>query len=394
MHYAEILYYAKKYFAIFPGGDEPISAPSFAEHYQRRKRSRSRLRAILDRLIARAFLAWLPARTREVAVRHGKDASWQERTLAIAKARFVDPNDIALFRIERADELDFYVRRFEDAGFNKIINPMGWNRECVLVDKAAFYRRCRAHEITHPTVFGTVEAGRLRDFIRPDGAPLIVKPSHGEGGRGVALLPPELSFIADEAEFAREVARFIDTRQVWIVQQALRNHQALSDYAMDALATARLTTMRNEHGHPELVSTVLRVASVRGLVIDNMKAGGLIMPVDFETGRAATACKGYGGRDYEHHPLSGARFSNLVLPDWNDAVALAEDAHARAFAEYALIGWDVAFTPAGPFLVEGNAKPGVLMPQRSGRKGLAGHRYGELLAKNLEAAETGSLVRW
>ena len=40
-------------------------------------------------------------------------------------------------------------------------------------------------------------------------------------------------------------------------------------------------------------------------------------------------------------------------------------------------------------VVEGNAKPGVLMPQRSGRKGLAGQRYGELLAFNLERAETG-----
>jgi hypothetical protein len=37
-------------------------------------------------------------------------------------------------------------------------------------------------------------------------------------------------------------------------------------------------------------------------------------------------------------------------------------------------------------LVEGNGKPGVLMPQRAGRRGLGGQRYGELLGFHLARA--------
>ena len=122
MHPAELAYYAKKAFALFPGGAEAASAPAFAAHYERRRRSRSPARAMLDRGIARGFAAWLPSRTFAVARKYGMDAQWERQALAIARERFVDPNDIALFRIERPEELDHYIRRFEDAGFNKIEN--------------------------------------------------------------------------------------------------------------------------------------------------------------------------------------------------------------------------------------------------------------------------------
>lgn len=392
MQRSEFVYYAKKAFAIYPGIGPGIgaakSAPAFAAHYQRRRANRSPARAVLDMAVGAGFHLWIEWRTRSVARKFGKDRAWRKQAARIAHRRFADPNDIALFRIERAEEFDNYIRRFEDAGFNKIINPLGWSRACVLADKRAFYARCALHGIPHPAVYAIVEHGVLDSFTPADGAPLIVKPSHGEGGRGVARLPEALSRIADPEAFATALMPFIDRKQMWIVQQALTNHASLADYAMDALITARITTMRNEAGAPELVSTVLRMPSKRGPVIDNMKAGGLIMPLDFATGRAGLACKGYGGGDYARHPVSGRPINDCVLPFWSEAVALAREAHARAFPEYRLIGWDMAFTPDGPVLVEGNAKPGVLMPQRAGRKGLAGERYGELLAYNL--AEAGA----
>jgi hypothetical protein len=114
-----------------------------------------------------------------------------------------------------------------------------------------------------------------------------------------------------------------------------------------------------------------------------MKAGGLIAAVDLPLGVLGVACKGYGGGDHAVHPVTGAAIAGRMLPDWPAAKGLVRRAHVEAFADYALIGWDVALTPDGPVLIEGNGKPGVLMPQRAARKGLGAGRYGQLLAYHL-----------
>ena len=89
----------------------------------------------------------------------------------------------------------------------------------------------------------------------------------------------------------------------------------------------------------------------------------------------------------ERHPVSGYAFAGFRLPDWVAAMDLVEHAYDTALATYRLVGWDVAFTLEGPVLVEGNAKPGVMMPQRAARRLPAEQRCSELLAWNLAQAE-------
>jgi hypothetical protein len=120
-----------------------------------------------------------------------------------------------------------------------------------------------------------------------------------------------------------------------------------------------------------------------------MKAGGLLSPIDLDGGTLGLACQGYGGGDHPVHPVTGAPIPGLVLPDWAAARALVVAAHATAFADYAMVGWDVGFAADGPILIEGNGKPGVLMPQRAARRGLGTGRYGVLLAHHLARAQPG-----
>lgn len=387
MDLVEFIYHAKKYYALFPGAVRPIAGSFLHDHYVRRATRRGRARVALDAAAGLAFRAWIPFRARAVQRRLGLDDDWRARAIAIARARFADPNDIALFRIERADQLDTYIRRFEDAALNKLINPRGWTSACVLADKNAFYRRCRAAGLPHPEVIAVISRRRVEMVCLPGGRPLLIKPARGEGGRGVAFLDPDPAIAADPAAFAAWLrAEHGGRGGTWIVQQRLSSHGGLRDLALGALSTARITTIINENGEPEPVSAVLRIASDPRAMVDNMKAGGLLAPIDMATGRLGIACKGYGGGDHVVHPVTGAPIAGAILPDWEAAKALAVRAHRNAFADYALVGWDVGLTDAGPVLIEGNAKPGVLMPQRAGRQGLGGQRYGELLAFQLARA--------
>lgn len=382
----ELRYFSKKWFALFPGVTKPISASFLVAHYARRCRQRGPLRAALDALLGTAFHAWIPWRARMIQRKFGYDNDWRRRAVAIAHERFADPGDIALFRIEQADQLDAYVRRFEDAALNKLINLAGWRSDCVLMDKALFYARCAERGLPHPRVAAIVRENRVELFGGAPASDLLVKPARGEGGRGVVALDPGVA-VTDFEALTAWLARRLRTRKgTWIVQERVSTHPVLRDVSLNALPTARLTTIVNEGGVPEPVYSVLRLAADPAAFVDNMKAGGILASVDLASGRLGPGCRGYGGGDYATHPATGAPIEGLILPDWEAAKALAVRAHREAFAGYTLIGWDIAFTPAGPVLIEGNGKPSMLLAQRGGRRGLGGQRYGELLAFQLERA--------
>lgn len=374
------LYFLKKAYAIYPGVRVPVSGDFLAEHYRRRRANRGPLRAALDAAVGLGFRAWIPWRARKVQRKFGLDEGWRARAVEIARARFADPQDVALFRIEEAAALDGYIRRFEDAALNKRINPLGWTAGCVLADKALFYDRCRAARLPHPEIVAIVARGRLAHGADPAGRELVAKPVLGEGGDGLTLL----GAFADAAEMASRLPATLKTaRGTLVVQPRIATHPALSDLALDALPTVRVVTILDEAGVPEVVSATFRFASDPAARVDNMKAGGLISAVGLEDGALGLACKGYGGGDHERHPVTGAPILGRRLPHWAGVKALAVRAHAEAFVDYALIGWDIAMTPHGPLLIEGNGKPGVLMPQRAARRGLGEGRYGELLAHHL-----------
>jgi len=374
------IYFIKKAYAIYPGVTRPVSAGVLDAHYRRRRSHRGLLRAAFDAAVGIAFLAWIPWRARKVQRKFGFDAAWRRRAIAIARACFADPNDIALFRIERPDALDTYVRRFEDAGLNKRINPLGWTPGCALADKLRFYARCAAAGLPHPETVAISKDGRIDIVADPAGRALIAKPADGEGGDGVTLL----GRFADIADLAARMPAALPTRRgAIVIQPHVQTHEDLADLALDALPTVRIVTILDEAGAPEVVSATLRLAAVRDTHVDNMKAGGLLAPVDLAHGTLGLACKGYGGGDHATHPVTGAAIVGRVLPCWEDATRLAVRAHAAAFADYALIGWDVAMSPAGPLLIEGNGKPSVLLSQRAARRGVGEGRYGQLLAFHL-----------
>jgi hypothetical protein len=374
------IYFLKKAYGLYPGVTRPVSAGVLVPHYRLRRETRGRFRAVLDAAVGLGFLAWAGWRARWVQRKFGLDAAWRCNAIRIARDRFADPNDIALFRIREAAELDRYIRRFEDAALNKILNPAGWTTTCALADKALFYARCRAAELPHPETIAEIVDGKITVAADPAGRELVAKPADGEGGEGVRMI----GSFTDGADLeARLPVMLGAARGKIIVQPRIATHPSLIYLALNALPTVRIVTMLDEAGEPEVVSATARFASVPGALVDNMKAGGLLAAVDLESGALGLACKGYGGGDHEVHPVTGAVIKDRLLPGWDAAKALAVEAHRTGFPEYVVIGWDIALTPDGALLIEGNGKPGVLMPQRAARQGLAQGRYGTLLAHNL-----------
>jgi hypothetical protein len=56
---------------------------------------------------------------------------------------------------------------------------------------------------------------------------------------------------------------------------------------------------------------------------------------------------------YDTHPDSGVRFEGFQVPLWDELCSLMDDV-AIKFLPFRNIGWDVAVTPKGVFIVEAN----------------------------------------
>jgi hypothetical protein len=65
---------------------------------------------------------------------------------------------------------------------------------------------------------------------------------------------------------------------------------------------------------------------------------------------------------------------------------LAERAH-RVTRDRVLVGWDIAITPSGPLLLEGNSYPDTHYPQRIYRRPYGEMRVGDLLRHHMERLE-------
>jgi hypothetical protein len=361
----------------------PVSAAFLSDHYSDRRRSRSLPRAVLDAVAGSLFRLWVPIRARRVARRYLLGGEWARQAARIARRRFVDPNDLALFRVTRPEQLNSFMRRFEYSAVSKRINPACWREDCVLADKILFYERCTVHGLPHPPVLATLSRGGAEVASVPPAGTLAMKPADGEGGSGFRTIKWQ---GGDAAAFRAFLAQPRLGRARWLVQPRIVPHPALAAIAMSALPTARMTTIFNEDGVPELVTSVLRFPSVAGSLIDNIKAGGLMAPIDPESGVLGAACRGKAAGEVETHPVTGAPVAGLALPDWDAAKAMALQAHAKAFPEYSMIGWDIAFAADGPMFIEGNGKPCIVVAQRATGRGIGDTRFGALIRYHLARA--------
>jgi hypothetical protein len=123
-------------------------------------------------------------------------------------------------------------------------------------------------------------------------------------------------------------------------------------------------------------------------VVDNFHAGGILAKVDLRTGVLGRATDGAmalgpGTGWCERHPQTGGQILGRRLPFWPEVLDLARRAHATAFSDHVLIGWDIAILDDGPRLVEGNKGPDLDLVQRSHGEPLGNARFGQLLAYNL-----------
>ncbi len=322
---------------------------------------------------------------------------WQQRRemLQLYARYMISPGYYRTYRFDELGKDYRYMLNFV-SGFDqsfklrRVLNDPSW--KIVLDNKWLFYSHYRQFDIPMPEVYGIYDrqmgfrsSGQslaspddLRAFLQEVKPPaLVAKPVGGIMGKEVLILNElryeddtitavtntgkeltfaELTKILDQRPNVRfyDAGYTLDLPAGYLLQEKIRQHEFLNELAPYTTNTIRVVTFLDRNNDVDIHFTILRLGR-RGNMADNWDRGGISVAVDPQTGVLGTGVlkPKYGGQWLEVHPDSQVRFTGRTIPCWQEILALCIRA-AKVTPRVHSIGWDVALTPQGPVLIEGN----------------------------------------
>lgn len=189
---------------------------------------------------------------------------------------------------------------------------------------------------------------------------LFVKPLDAYEGKGVQCLKSP----SDENGIRDLYKKF--KRGRLIIEQRVEQHHGLifGNYSVN---TVRINTILDKNGEVHFFKPVLRVG-IGDAVVDNYNAGGVEYAVDLESGIIFMPGYYKGSLCKIFHPETTIRMVGYQLPLWKDVLSNVAEA-ARLIPNCRYVGWDVAITPEGIELIEGNHNPGYVCMEYFGETG-------------------------
>lgn len=177
----------------------------------------------------------------------------------------------------------------------------------------------------------------------------FAKPRYGIKGKGTALVRPETPSDAPVPVSISKSGKPLD----YLAQDPLPQHPDIAQLHPSSLNTVRIITFLT--GEPTVFMAYLRIGC-GGSVSDNVSNTRIAVSVNSENGRVmdlGVMIDSRGARHITAHPETGVAFGSIRIPGWADCLKLVKTAH-HALPELRTVGWDLAITPDGPVLVEGN----------------------------------------
>ncbi|GGW38684.1 sugar-transfer associated ATP-grasp domain-containing protein [Arenibacter certesii] len=179
---------------------------------------------------------------------------------------------------------------------------------------------------------------------------LFFRPLSQYGGKGIFKLRHDNI----EAKLESEYQNLINGN--YLYNEVITQHPKLNAIHGTSINSLRILTYIH-NGEVNIISSIFRLGTA-GAVVDNTSSGGLFIGIDDKT--ETLKKEGYrnlefGGEVLTKHPDTNFEFLGFKMPYYKEACELVKK--ATAVIPNRLIGWDVAITPTGPIIIEGNAHP-------------------------------------
>lgn len=255
-----------------------------------------------------------------------------------------------------------------------------------LNNKTVLYERCpqflgrRCIDITQASEEESLQ------FIE-DHDVFVGKRNYGSGGE-------RFSIYETKGQTAKEILDTVKEKKQKLLEGFIVQHDSVAQIYPNAVNTIRIHTANNGIEVKNFLKPKMRIGCGGACIDIGSGKGGyrLVLNEDGTVDKAVYVDK-YGFVDKtDYHQDTGVVFSQLTIPYVKEALELTRKA-AEYFPETPFIGWDIAITPTGPVIVEGNATSGCLSTYQFieylyNGKGLK-HEFNEML----DYAESNSVVQ-
>lgn len=178
---------------------------------------------------------------------------------------------------------------------------------------------------------------------------VMAKPVSGTCGKGIEKISLE------DYNSPEEIYDYLTKENMnYELEEVLKQHKLVANIYPKSINTVRIVTIL-ENNIAHVICAYFRIGN--GKYVDNFNSGGMVAPVNEETGEVIDKAIDKEKKLYEAHPLTKSKIKGFKFPDWEKALNLVKEA-AQKVPEMRYIGWDVCFSTNGPVLVEGNEYPG------------------------------------
>lgn len=296
------------------------------------------------------------------------------------------PQDLFLYDLDRRPIVDAYgyVTKRTHTLLQDALNPAPYHH--LAENKLDYHVACSRRGVPAPPVLAVVDFrsddGRCAELncariesesdmaafldSLPAGTRLIFKSLGGSFGRGLLSLTIDVDGIVDidgrQLSPAAILQHCEDRRAEggFLVQRWLAPHRALRPVMPGrALGTVRVVTVLvGDKVQVPFAYLKIPVGNNAFDAFNHGTSGNLMAAVDVANGRLGPAwapsqeCR-YRAQVCQAHPDTGVAIEGFCVPQWPDVLQVTARG-ARAFPELQTLGWDVAVTDTGIFLLEAN----------------------------------------
>ena len=246
---------------------------------------------------------------------------------------------------------DTYLTRIRNKKIIELMNEPGFGD--LFDDKLQF--NARFEKFLHRKWLDASKATEeeMAAFVK-DQTNIFAKPAHGKGGHGIEKLK-----VADFSSPAA-MLEYVRKKDLLVLEQELFQHPDLARLHPQSVNTMRIVSDRV--GDTVYIAYITLKAGRGDSFCDNSGQYGVEVRVDPESGKIVSVATDDYYHIFERHPDTGIEFKGYQVPMVKEAMELVKEA-AMVVPEIRHVGWDVAVTPDGPALIEGNDYPGSDMGQ-------------------------------